>query len=155
VPDVRRFPQDYKKQGDIWILKEVNAMPSKQEAIELQVVSDELRSLTERLEVTRKSIKLMEDQETTIKDRLKEVLSDWDVKKLTEFMLLPETTQYTDEAQVAVPITEPQLVVLTVRPSSSKSLSKDKLIDNGVLPSVIEKSYKESKFVKYEPKCGF
>ena len=88
-PDIRRFPQDYKKQDEIWVLKpkEVNDMPTKQEAVEKTIISNQLRSLTERLEVTRKSIKLMEDQEEQIKKDLKEAVADLGIKELTALTL--------------------------------------------------------------------
>ena len=141
--DILKFPDDYERSGEVWIpkKKEVNDMAKENE--QLTVISDPMRSLTERLAQTRSVLKLMKEQEAGITDGLKELLVDWDIKKVTDFLIQPEGEE--DGANV----------VLTVRPGSSSSLNKDMLIDNGVLPSVIKKSMKESKFVKYEPKCGF
>jgi len=90
----------------------------------VQIEHGELTNAVLQLYSTRKALKLMEEQEGLLKERVKELIT---------------LLEYEDGTVLATPT---GLQVHLIEVASRKTLNKDKLIDAGVLPSQIEKGYK-------------
>jgi len=91
--------------------------------VELGEEWKELATAAHTLNSTRKSKAILEEQEDTLRNRIKEILFEFEIDEATLFKM----------AGVSVTLTPTK---------GRKTLNKDMLIDAGVLPSVIEKGYK-------------
>ena len=101
----------------------------------VQIEEGELTKSATQLYGIRKALKLMEEEEGLLKDRVKELVAVFEYEKGTVF---------------AIP---GGLQLHTVEVDGRKTLNKDLLIDAGVLPSQIEKGYKKGEgYTKVEVK---
>ena len=91
----------------------------------VQIENGELTKAALQLYDTRKALKLMEEQEGLLKDRVKELVVALEYEAGTVFA------------------TPGGLQLHVVGVEGRKTLNKDLLIDAGVLPSQIEKGYKK------------
>jgi len=85
---------------------------------------NELRTAATSLHATRGSLALLEQQDSDLKDRIKEMLREFEIDEATLFQM-------------------PGISVTLTPTKGRKSLNKDMLIDAGCLPSQIEKGYKQ------------
>jgi len=114
-------------------------MPTKTKPV-IELEHAELTHAAIKLCNTRKALEVLNGEEEVLKDRIKEILQEYEIGEATVFQLSLRGKALGVQ------------VILT--PSNgNKSLNKDMLIDAGVLPSVIEKGYKAGKpFIKVEVK---
>jgi len=111
-------------------------MTTKEKLI-VEIQDAELTNAVVQLYGKRKAMKIIVEQEELLKDRVKEIILTLEEPEGTVFQI-PGSLQ----------------VQLTVS-SGRNTLNKDKLIDAGVLPSQIEKGYKQGEpFTKVEVGLG-
>ena len=109
---------------------------------EVRTDDRELTQAARQLYDTRKALKLMEEQEKLLKDR---------VKELVTFFIDVDVISPTTPKGLIIEIGDLQVHLVEVE--GRKTLNKDLLIDAGVLPSQIEKGYKKGEgYTKVEVK---
>lgn len=117
-------------------------MAKKDRAV-VRVINPELRLLGQRLKSTRTAIKLMGEQEDEIKKEITEITQDWEIdKEGTIFLCAPGESMDIESVEVSL------------IPSGRNSLNRDLLLENGVMVSTIEASYKYSPYTTIEVDIG-